>query len=237
VIEIAGSERFDRSDGGGIFFEDGGSDAELALAPESPLASEHFVKDRAERKDVAAAVEFLAFDLLGRHVLERADDGAVFGDGRTGGDVGEGYGAGGSDGRLREAEVEELGAGFGEHNVAGFQIAVDDAAAVSFVERVGDFGANSQNLLGGKRAFGETVSEALALDTFHDQEIIAVLRADVKKGTDIWMIQRGDGFGFPLEAELARGIGGKMCRENFDGNGPVEARVARAVDFPHTTRA
>jgi hypothetical protein len=28
-----------------------------------------------------------------------------------------------------------------------------------------------------------------------------------------------------------------MCRENFDGNGPVEARVASTVDFPHTTRA
>jgi len=41
-----------------------------------------------------------------------------------------------------EAEIEKLGAGFGEHDVAGFQIAMDDAAAVSFVERVGDFRAN-----------------------------------------------------------------------------------------------
>jgi hypothetical protein len=51
------------------------------------------------------------------------------------------------------------------------------------------------------------------------------------------MIQCGDGFGFPLEAELARGVGGKMCRENFDGNGSVETRVASAVDFAHATCA
>jgi len=235
VIEIAGSERFDGSDGGGIFFEDGGSHAELALAPESALASEHFVEDRAERKDVTAAVEFLAFDLLGRHVLDRANDGAVLSGGRTGG--GERGGAGESDCGLREAEVQELGAGFGEHDVAGLQIAVHDAAAVSFVERVGDFGANFQNLFRGKLAFDKTVGEALALDALHDQEISAVLRADVKERTDIRMIQRGDGFGFPLEAQLARRIGGKMCRKNFDGNGPLETGVASAVDFAHTTRA
>ena len=64
-----------------------------------------------------------------------------------------------------------------------------------------------------------------------DQEISAVLRADIEEGTDIGMIQRGDGFGFPFEAELAREIGGKMWGENFNGNGAVETRVASAVDF------
>jgi hypothetical protein len=92
-------------------------------------------------------------------------------------------------------------------------------------------------LFRGKPAFREAVSEVLALDTFHDQEISAVLRADIEEGTDIGMIQRGDGFGFPFEAELARGIGGKMCGENFNSNGAVETRVASAVDFAHTARA
>ena len=105
------------------------------------------------------------------------------------------------------------------------------------VERVGDFGANFESLFGGNRALGETVSEALALDAFHDQEISAVLRADAEEGTDIWMIQRGDGFGFAFEAELARRIGRKTCRKGFDGNRAVETRVASAVDFTHTTRA
>ena len=136
---------------------------------------------------------------------------------------------------LGEAEVEELGAGFGEHDVAGLQIAMDDAAAVSSLERVGDFGANFENLFGGNRALGETVSEALALDAFHDQEISAVLRADVEEGKDIWMIQWGDGYGFAFGAGLSRRIGRKMCPKDFDGNGAVATRVASAVDFTHTT--
>ena len=51
------------------------------------------------------------------------------------------------------------------------------------------------------------------------------------------MVQRGNGLDLALEAELARGVGGKMRGENFDGNGAVEPRVASAVDFTHTTRA
>jgi len=51
------------------------------------------------------------------------------------------------------------------------------------------------------------------------------------------MIQRGDGLGFPFEAHLACGIGGKMLRENLDRNRAVKTRVASAVDFAHTTRA
>ena len=109
VIEIARSERFNRGDGGGIFFENGGSDAELAFAGESALASEHFVEHRAEREDVTAAVEFLTFNLLGRHVLKCADDHAFFGDRRTGGDVGESDGGGDSYAGLGETEVQQLG--------------------------------------------------------------------------------------------------------------------------------
>jgi hypothetical protein len=43
VIEIAGSERFDGRYRSRIFFENGGSDAELAFAREGALAREHFV--------------------------------------------------------------------------------------------------------------------------------------------------------------------------------------------------
>ena len=138
---------------------------------------------------------------------------------------------------LARPKSSSLAPVFGEHDVAGLQVAVNDAAAVSFVERVGDFGANFQNLFGGKRAFGETVSKAFAFDAFHDQEISAVLRADVEEGTDVGMIQRGNGFGFALEAEFARGIRGKMRRQDFDGDGAIEACIASAVDFTHSARA
>src|SRR6185436_15345667 len=44
----------------------------LGLAAERVLASRQRVKDDPERKDVGAAVESLAVDLLGRHVADLA---------------------------------------------------------------------------------------------------------------------------------------------------------------------
>ena len=53
------------------------------------LAGEHFVENRTERKDVAAAIDFFPFNLFRRHVLKGADDSALLGDRRAGGRVGE----------------------------------------------------------------------------------------------------------------------------------------------------
>ena len=53
---------------------------------------------------------------------------------------------------LRQPEVEQLGAGLGEHDVAGLEVAVDDAVPVRAVERVGDLHAVPQHLLDGQRA-------------------------------------------------------------------------------------
>ena len=142
VIDRARRERLDAGDGGGLFFKNSGNDAELTLAPERALAGEHFVEDCAEREDIAAAVEFPAFHLFRRHILKGTDDGALLGDRRSCRNVSEGDRIGGGDCGLGEAEVQQLGAGFGEHNVPGLQVSVDYARAVSLVERVGDFGAN-----------------------------------------------------------------------------------------------
>jgi len=65
------------------------------------------------------------------------------------------------------------------------------------------------------------------LDKLHDQ----VVRPDVVELADIGMIQRGDGAGFPLEA-LA-----EILVRNLDGDGAIEARVARTIHLAHTARA
>ena len=108
---------------------------------------------------------------------------------------------------------------------------------MGFVESVGDFRADFENLLGGQGTFGDTLRETFAFDALHYEVFGAVLRADVEEGTDVRVIEGGDGFGFALEAEFTRWIGREMYRENFDSNGSLETRVASAVDFAHTTRA
>ena len=88
-----------------------------------------------------------------------------------------------------------------------------------------------------QRAPAQAVGKRLAVEELHDQEVGAVLRADVVEMADVRMIQRGNGAGFALETLLEFGIGGEMSGENLDGNGAIEARVFRAVDLAHAAGA
>src|SRR6202041_55748 len=75
-----------------------------------------------------------------------------------------------------------------------------------------------------------------AVEKLHNQEIGAVLRADIVEMADVRMIQRGKGTGFTHETLLEFGIGREMSEENLDGNRPIKARVLRgrprvAIEF------
>src|SRR5262249_31949454 len=73
VIERRRRQRFGNSDRGWFLFQDGRGNAQLSLALERFLPGERFIENCAQRENVAPAIEFLAFHLLRRHVLERAD--------------------------------------------------------------------------------------------------------------------------------------------------------------------
>jgi hypothetical protein len=62
-----------------------------------------------------------------------------------------------------------------------------------------DFCADLQNLINRHRTFLQAICKGLALQKLHDQKIRAALRADVVKGADVGMLQRGNRFGFPLQ--------------------------------------
>ena len=80
VIERRRRDGHDLRDRRRLALEDGGEQTRLALAGEDALARDHFEEHRAEREDVRARVRFRAFDLLRRHVLERAEDRALGGE-------------------------------------------------------------------------------------------------------------------------------------------------------------
>ena len=63
-----------------------------------------------------------------------------------------------------------------------------DAQAVGFVEGVGDFRTQSQDLLGGHSAFFDARGERFAFDKFHDEKIGAGFAADVVERADVGMI-------------------------------------------------
>jgi len=53
--------------------------------------------------------------------------------------------------------------------------------------------------------------------------------------TDVWMVQAGDGSGFPLESLPDFGMTGYVRGKDFDGNGAIEPGVFGLVDFTHAT--
>ena len=151
------------------------------------------------------------------------------GSGESGGEV---------DGRIGErtfgeAKIEKLGAAFGEHDVAGFEVTMHDTVAVRSLEAVSDFGANAEEQIEREGRFLEAVGESFALEMFHDEVADAVLLANVVEMADIGMIEGRDGAGFAFETFASFGFFGKMRGKNFDGDFAVEAGVEGAVDFAH----
>ncbi len=70
-----------------------------------------------------------------------------------------------------EAEVGDFDlAGFGEEDVFGFDVAVDDAAVVGVLECVADLGDDGEGVVGGEGVGVEELAEGEAVDEFHGEE-------------------------------------------------------------------
>jgi len=112
---------------------------------------------------------------------------------------------------------------------------VGHAVAVRLVERAGNLNPILQYLNRWQRSLFQSLGQRLAVQVFHDNEINAVLVADVVQRADVRMIQAGNNFGLALEALTACRIVSKMRRKNLDSDGAVQARVPRPIYFPHST--
>jgi hypothetical protein len=90
-------------------------------------AGQHFKDDDPQGVDIAAAVHFISLGLFRTHVSRGADDSAA----------GDGSGALGL-GDFGNAEIGNIGfADMVEEDVARFQVAMDDAFCMGFIERTG----------------------------------------------------------------------------------------------------
>ena len=161
---------------------------------------DHLVEHAAEREDVGARVCLAALHLLGRHVLERAEDCALRRDclRRRRGHVG---GARDRQGRRAsgKAEIKQLGDRRGggpaapdEEDIARFQVAMDDPLPVGRGERVGHLHRDPQRFVQRQagspgRGAGASVLERFPVQQLHDEKRGAGMLADVVQGTDVRM--------------------------------------------------
>ena len=178
------------------------------------VAGQHFVQHQSQRVNIAARVRFLALESLRRHVGRRAHNRAAGGQSLV-------------PLCFRQSEVQDLDARFGHHDIAGFQIAVNDSVGVRRGKRIGDLRAVLQHQADRERTFLQPGGESFALHQFHHE----VIGTDIVERADVGMIQSGDRSRLALEAIA------KLLGRDFDGDFSVEPGVHSAIHFAHPARA
>ena len=136
-------------------------------ARERELAGGQLIEDAAEREEIASSVEFLAARLFRRHVGDGADGGAGAGEEESFGvanrlatQASMMFGE-----KLGETKIEDFdGAAFGDENVGGLDVAMDDALLVGRVKSVGELDADVDGARNGKGAGGDEFVEGLAFE-------------------------------------------------------------------------
>ena len=88
-----------------------------------------------------------------------------------------------------------------DENVGGFDVTMNDALAVSSIERIGDLDGNRDNTFRIQGSCGNQVFQSHSIQIFHGDERLAVLLANVINRTDAGMIQSRCGLGFPLKTD------------------------------------
>ena len=90
----------------------------------------------------------------------------------------------------------------------------------------------------GKRTLRDPVSrKRRALDEFQDDPARVRRLFEAVHGGDVRMVQRGEDFGFTLEARDAIGIRANAGGQDLDGDVALQARIAGAIDLTHAASA
>ncbi len=195
------------------------------------LAGEHFVQHAAQRVHVGAGVDLLTARLFGGEILRGADHGRGLGDVAG---IGE---------RARDAEVHHLHrAGVADHDVRGFDVAVDDPVLVAEVQRLARIGDDLDGPARLHRPVG--VHDVAQRDAFD------VLHHDVGQGTvgglgltgvvdrhDGGVVQRCGVLRLAAEPQVEARIAGQIRAQHLDRHVAVQPLIARQMDFGHAAEA
>ena len=140
-----------------------------------------------------------------------------------------------------EVAQDRLAVG-GDHNVARFHVAVDDALFVRVIQGRSDLSQDVEDLLRGEgavfaHAAVDFFPQVVPFDELHHQVMAALKRAKVVYLDDVGVTQGGDGLRFSLEAAVQLLITLQCPPQEFDRHHAAQCRVVAFVNFRHSTLA
>lgn len=122
-------------------------------------------------------------------------------------------------------------------DVGGFDIAMQDAAGVRSVERIGDLNRHLQQL-GNRQWFAaDAFVEWLPLEQFHGNELHPVVLVDLVDSADVRVIQGRRGARLTPKSIDGLSIAGVVYRQKLERDLPGQLDVFRPVDHTHAARA
>ena len=140
--------------------------------------------------------------------------------------------------KLGETKIEDFdGAAFGDENVGGLDVAMEDALFVGGVESVGELDADVDGARNGKGAGGDEFVEGLAFEQLHSDECSAIVFFDGVNRANAGMIERGSRAGFTEETLEGLFVAMRGLRKKLQGHTAAELGVFGFVDDAHAAAA
>src|SRR5262249_45288060 len=179
----------------------------------------------------------LAFGLLGGHVGESADNGALYG-GRRHVEGGRQLRAFGLLGQFGETEIQHLHqAFFRNHHVGRLEVAVNDSRLVRRRQRVRHLRRVLQGL-GYRQSFdADQFMQRLPRDVFHSDEVYSAAihyrHINVVDRDDIRVVQGGGRPSLLHKTPPSVRIGQFFGGQDFESHHAIQAGVERSIDHSH----
>ena len=174
---------------------------------------QHLVEGGAERVNIGPGIDVrVPHDLLGRDVVRRTEGLADLIEARV-------------IGLPRQAHIGQLGHAFaGEHDVLGFDVAVDEAARMRVGQGLGDLDRDLEGPLLGHRVAQalELIVQGRAVNELLDEVGVAVDLAGVDGLDDVVVGELGGRAGLLHEAPPRLGVARGLRQEHLDGHDPVD---------------
>jgi hypothetical protein len=199
-------------------------------AVEWQTAGQHLVERHAERPDVGARADVETRRLLGRHVGSGPDRGA---------------GRGHSRDRLLgfrdhfgQPEIDDPHLSvMRQHDVRGFEVAMDDARGVRGGQPGGDLARDARRVVDGERPVLDALAKRLAVVERHRDEQLAVPLADVVHRGDVGVVEGAGGLRLAEKAGARVRVLRDRRRQEFQRDLAMQALVFGKIDDAHPTGA